>query len=104
MDLVLSAVGKILELSVVPIWNNINYIFHHKRNVENLRGQLENLESRRNGVQKSIDAAIRNGEEIGDDVNLWIKKVDLIKQKAIQFLGDDDTNVNKMCFLPKKCW
>ncbi|KAA8533164.1 hypothetical protein F0562_033303 [Nyssa sinensis] len=98
MDPVCSVVGKILELSVEPIWNNISYIFNHKKNIENLRGHIENLEARRNGMQGSIDAAIRNREEIRGDVKFWIEKVDLIKQESTQFLRDDATNVNKKCF------
>ncbi|KAA8535813.1 hypothetical protein F0562_030867 [Nyssa sinensis] len=98
MDQVCSAVGQILKWLVGPIWNNISYIFNHKKNFENLKGHLQNFVARRNDIQRRISAARRNREGILSVVELWIKGVDLIEQKSIQFLEDDATNVNKKCF------
>ncbi|CAL5410873.1 unnamed protein product [Camellia sinensis] len=74
-----------------------SYVIHVKKYIENLTIQVETLEALQNGVQRSIDHAKRNREEIREDVNHWITKVDGFIVEAKKFL-EGGSNVNKKCF------
>ena len=63
-DILISIGRKVVELSVQPVGREFSYVMHRKKYIENLTIQVETLEALRNGVQRSIDHAKRNREEI----------------------------------------
>ncbi|XP_028081832.1 probable disease resistance protein At1g61180 [Camellia sinensis] len=96
-DILISIGRKVVELLVQPAGREFSYVIHGKKYVENLTIQVETLERLRNGVQRSIDHAKKNREEIREDINHWITKVDGFIVKAKKFL-QGGSNVNKKCF------
>ncbi|XP_077212770.1 putative disease resistance protein At4g27220 [Tasmannia lanceolata] len=67
-----------------------------KKSVENLKLKAENLMLRREVVQRLVDAAWRNVEEIPGEVELWRRQVADIE--AITKRLDDEMKENKRCF------
>ncbi|KAL7212128.1 hypothetical protein ACSBR2_014904 [Camellia fascicularis] len=95
---ILISIGrKVAELLVEPVGRQFSYVIHVKKYIENLTIQVETLEALQNGVQRSIDHAKRNREEIREDVNHWITKVDGFLVEAKKFL-EGGFDVNKKCF------
>ncbi|KAG6646187.1 hypothetical protein CIPAW_08G176000 [Carya illinoinensis] len=59
-------------------------------NIENLKKQLEKLQHARERVRHSVDAALRNGEEIYSDVSKWLTDVDRITELATKTLCESE--------------
>ncbi|TYI08384.1 hypothetical protein ES332_A10G294600v1 [Gossypium tomentosum] len=55
-----------------PTINHVKYISNLQQNVETLNDQTEKLKVERERVQRSVDADLRSGKEIRDDVNNWL--------------------------------
>ncbi|XP_042991225.1 uncharacterized protein LOC122318126 isoform X7 [Carya illinoinensis] len=88
MELVISIVAKIAEYTVAPVGQWLCYSCHYNSNMENLRNQEKNLRDFKKRVLHSIEAASRKGEEIEDDVQTWLAKVDgILHQLATEILG-----------------
>ncbi|KAF8391529.1 hypothetical protein HHK36_023834 [Tetracentron sinense] len=97
MDFVVAIAAKIGEYLVAPIGRELGYLIHYNKNVENLRKQVQSLIESRQGVQGSVQAARRNGEEIKADVEKWLTSVEGVTSEVEMFLGDD-VKFNKKCF------
>ncbi|KAB1202366.1 hypothetical protein CJ030_MR8G007350 [Morella rubra] len=72
---------KIVGYAVAPIGEWLCYSFRYNDNIENMKNEGEQLQSVKNRVQHSVEAAIRNVEEIEDDVNSWLTKADATTEK-----------------------
>ncbi|XP_035548755.1 uncharacterized protein LOC118349228 [Juglans regia] len=70
------------EYTVAPIGQWLGYSFRYSSNVAKMKDREEKLRRVRDSVQHSIDAAVRNGEEIEEDVKNWLKEVDDITELA----------------------
>ncbi|KAF8395846.1 hypothetical protein HHK36_019800 [Tetracentron sinense] len=94
MDFAMEFLGWISDkmgeylVPVAPIGRQLGYLIHYNSNVENLTDQVEKLKRKRNGVQRLIDAAKRNGEDIRDDVKDWLTKIDEITEE-VETLNDN---------------
>ncbi|XP_068339691.1 probable disease resistance protein At4g27220 [Pyrus communis] len=86
MEIIIAIASKIGECLVTPIGTEFGYLIHYHSNLESLRGEIKKLFDKRDGVQRLVDAAKRNGEIIKPDVQSWLKNVndDLVK-KVLQF-------------------
>lgn len=73
MEIFVQFVVKMAEYTVAPIGQWLGYSFCENNNVVKMKKWEEKLRHVRNSVQHSIDATIRNGEEIEDDVKKWLK-------------------------------
>ncbi|KAG2693661.1 hypothetical protein I3760_08G106800 [Carya illinoinensis] len=67
MDIFVQFVVKMAEYTIAPIGQWLGYSFCYNNNVVKMKKWEEKLRRVRNSVQHSIDAAIRNVEEIEDD-------------------------------------
>ncbi|KAG4127693.1 hypothetical protein ERO13_D10G230651v2 [Gossypium hirsutum] len=83
-----SIVAKAVEYTISPIKNHVKYLSNHQKYVETLKNRANRLKDARDGVQHSVDAAKRNGEEIEGDVDKWLSAVDkmILEQKKC-FIG-----------------
>ncbi|KAG6625218.1 hypothetical protein CIPAW_16G081300 [Carya illinoinensis] len=70
------------EYTVAPVGQWLGYSFCYSSNVAKMKNREEKLRRVRDSVQHSIDAAVRNGEEIVDDVKKWLTEVDDITELA----------------------
>ena len=55
-----------------------------------MKKQVDKLQGARDRVQHSIDAAIRNAEEIEADVKMWLENVDVIMGKFKEVVEDEE--------------
>ncbi|XP_065631972.1 probable disease resistance protein At4g27220 isoform X2 [Quercus suber] len=55
-----------------------------------MKKQVDKLQGARDRVQHSIDAAIRDAEEIEADVKMWLENVDMIMGKVKEVLEDEE--------------
>jgi len=68
-----SIVSKIAELSVEPATRQFRYMFCFNNFVEEFKERKENLALALDGLQKDVEAAERNAEEINKGVKKWLK-------------------------------
>ena len=73
-----SVLGKFTELFVdylvFPVGRQFGYLFCYKTNIKNLTEHVKDLENVEAGVKRRADAAERNLEIVGEDVQDWQKK------------------------------
>ncbi|RVW75923.1 putative disease resistance protein [Vitis vinifera] len=88
---ILEVVDKLWE----PVGNQIGYLVHYKKNVENLNAEVETLEALRKDNRESVRAAEVNGEEIKADVRTWLERADAAIAEVERV--NDDFKLNKRC-------
>ncbi|XP_035548753.1 disease resistance protein At4g27190-like [Juglans regia] len=70
------------EYTVAPVGQWLSYSFCYSSNIAKMKNWEEKLQHARDRVQHSIDAAVRNSEEIEADVNKWLTEVNEITELA----------------------
>ncbi|KAF8411929.1 hypothetical protein HHK36_004487 [Tetracentron sinense] len=88
MDFLAWMAEKMGDYLVAPIGRQLGYLIYYNCNIENLRNQVEKLKRTRHGVQRLVDAARRNGEDIRADVQEWLTKIDEITAE-VERLNDN---------------
>ncbi|KAI9403461.1 hypothetical protein POPTR_001G429890v4 [Populus trichocarpa] len=68
-----SIISKIAELMVEPVGRQFRYMFCFNNFVEEFKEQKENLALALDGLQKEVEAAERNAEEIKKGVKKWME-------------------------------
>ncbi|KAJ9682219.1 hypothetical protein PVL29_018209 [Vitis rotundifolia] len=96
-DFVISIAAKVAEYLVAPVGRQLGYLFHYNSNMAGLRDQVENLEEARGRLQRSVDAAERQGRGIEDDVQKWLTRANSISREAQEFI-EDEKKAKKSCF------
>ncbi|XP_075658227.1 putative disease resistance protein At4g27220 isoform X2 [Castanea sativa] len=94
MEILISIASKIAEYSVAPVGQWLCYSFQYDNNIKNMTDQVNNLRATRDGMQNRVKAAENNVENIAADVDLWLKKVDDIMEKAKEVLEADEEKKN----------
>ncbi|CAB4298790.1 unnamed protein product [Prunus armeniaca] len=77
-----SIASKIVEESVALIGRQLSYLIYYDSNIESLKDALKKLDDKKNDVQRSVDAAKRNGATIKDQVRSWLEDVSNIFHEA----------------------
>uniref|UniRef100_A0A7N2L2P3 AAA+ ATPase domain-containing protein n=1 Tax=Quercus lobata TaxID=97700 RepID=A0A7N2L2P3_QUELO len=90
MEIVISIAAKIAEYTVEPVGQCLGYLFYYSSNIQNMKKQVDKLQGARDRVQHSIDAAIRDAEEIEADVKMWLENVDVIMGKVKEVLEGEE--------------
>ncbi|KAI4313406.1 hypothetical protein L6164_026390 [Bauhinia variegata] len=86
----LAMVGdKLLDCTLAPMKRQVSYLIFYNSNVKELKEKAENLQHARASVQERVDAAYRNGDEIYDGVQTWLKKIDEMARKVEGHIQDD---------------
>ncbi|CAL5423033.1 unnamed protein product [Camellia sinensis] len=86
LNFVLPIVMKIGEYLVAPVGCQFGYLFSCERNIKNLEKQVQKLEDKRFGVQKSVEEAETKTETIAPDVERWLKTVNELNKEGKKFL------------------
>ena len=97
VDFVISIAAKVAEYLVAPVGRQLGYLFHYNSNMAELRDQVENLEEARGRLQRSVDAAERQGRGIEDGVQKWLTRANSISREAQEFI-EDEKKAKKSCF------
>ncbi|XP_060675399.1 disease resistance protein At4g27190 isoform X2 [Ziziphus jujuba] len=91
MGLLIAVGSKICEYTFGTVARKLGYIYHYKRNVDNVKSKIQRLKGEKARMQHSIEEAGRNGEEIEGAVEEWINEVTGIIEKANdEFFKDED--------------
>ena len=90
MEIVISIAAKIAKYTVEPVGQCLGYLFYYSSNIQNMKKQVDKLQGARGRVQHSIDAAIRDAEEIEADVKMWLENVNVIMGKVKGVLEDEE--------------
>ncbi|KAJ0046991.1 hypothetical protein Pint_04540 [Pistacia integerrima] len=69
LNCILSKIGDYLLDATI---RQIGYIYHFKTNIEDVKEEDKRLRSLKDLVQQDVDNAVRNTEEIKNDVNKWL--------------------------------
>ncbi|GMP86385.1 hypothetical protein CsSME_00039178 [Camellia sinensis var. sinensis] len=96
LNFVLPVVMKIGEYLVAPVGRQFGYLIFYEANIKNLEKQVQKLEDKRFGVQKSVEEAETKRETIAPDVERWLKTVNELNEEAKKFL-EDEVKANKGC-------
>ncbi|CAN6693449.1 unnamed protein product [Malus baccata var. baccata] len=70
---IVSSVLQVGELLWNPVKRNVGYLVHYKRHIQSLEDLVEKLETTKNDYQRSVDAALMNGDEVRSEVQKWLK-------------------------------
>ncbi|XP_022718853.1 disease resistance protein At4g27190-like [Durio zibethinus] len=92
MEICISIVAKTSEFAVVPIKNQISYIFKYEGKLENLKNGVEKLKDARERVRHLVEEARRRGEEIEQAVEKWLTEVN---NKLTDQAQEEDQNEAK---------
>ncbi|BBG96489.1 NB-ARC domain-containing disease resistance protein [Prunus dulcis] len=82
-----SIASQIVEKPVALIGRQLSYLICYNCNIESLEDVLKKLEDKKNDVQRSVDAAKRNGATIKDQVQSWLEDVSKIFHEAKELLN-----------------
>ncbi|XP_062022060.1 disease resistance protein SUMM2-like [Rosa rugosa] len=74
-DIVITVVGKLAEYTVAPVLRQFGYLINYKSNVRELTEKVRTLTANRDGVQRRVNAAKRNLEDILPLVDDWLERV-----------------------------
>ncbi|XP_022719654.1 uncharacterized protein LOC111277485 [Durio zibethinus] len=91
MEICIPIVAKTSELAVVPIKNQISYIFKYEGKLENLKNGVEKLKDERKRVRHVVEEAQRRGGEIELGCGKMLSKRAEKESKAIvELLNEAD--------------
>ncbi|KAJ0102579.1 hypothetical protein Patl1_04662 [Pistacia atlantica] len=95
MEVVVAIASKVGEYLVKPTVNQVRYLFCFNTIVEELKEQEINLKLARDNVNKDVETAKNNTDEIKGDVEKWLTD-------ANKILADveglkEETAVKKTC-------
>ena len=88
---------KIVDYTIGAVGRQMGYLICYKKNVDNLRGEVDDLKDARNSVQQRVVAAQNNVEEIEDKVEGWLTSVEEITVQAQKFFEDEGQAKLKFC-------
>uniref|UniRef100_A0A2N9ELW2 NB-ARC domain-containing protein n=1 Tax=Fagus sylvatica TaxID=28930 RepID=A0A2N9ELW2_FAGSY len=87
-----------LDCFCKPLWQDIDYLVHYRRNIKELRDQAQKLNAVVLDVNILVDQAASRGERIRNQVEDWVRRA---KDKALeaQNLNNEiQANQNHRCF------
>ncbi|PQQ20940.1 putative disease resistance protein [Prunus yedoensis var. nudiflora] len=90
-----SIVSKIVEEPVALIGRQLSYLIYYDSNIESLKDELKRLDDKKNDVQRSVEAAKRNGEIIKAQVESWLEDVNKIFTKVQEL--ENEVNMQRRC-------
>uniref|UniRef100_A0A2C9WFZ5 NB-ARC domain-containing protein n=1 Tax=Manihot esculenta TaxID=3983 RepID=A0A2C9WFZ5_MANES len=93
-------VSKVFELLVNPVVRQIKYVFNYSANIHNLEEEVKNLRHAKLRVEHTVEVARRNPlEQIEDDVQPWLAKVDSVSEDADKILLQHKDGGKRRCFM-----
>ncbi|KAI4354201.1 hypothetical protein L6164_003091 [Bauhinia variegata] len=88
MEFLSILVDKVLDNVLKPAERELGYLFCYKSQVNELNQSADDLQSKRERVQKEVEEAERNGRQIHSDVRDWLQEVEEIIPKTEEFQKD----------------
>ncbi|KAK4596138.1 hypothetical protein RGQ29_014263 [Quercus rubra] len=88
---------KIVDYTIGAVGRQMGYLICYKKNVDNVRSEVDDLKDARNSVQQRVVAAQKNVEKIEDKVEGWLTSVKEITVKAQKFFEEEGQAKLKCC-------
>ncbi|KAL2570202.1 hypothetical protein AAZV13_18G173200 [Glycine max] len=108
MDPITSATAQsALQIAEHVVKRQLGYIFNYKDKFKEVEQYIERMDDNRKRVQNKVDDAEKNGEEIEDDVQHWLKQVDEKIKKYECFINDErhaQTRCSIRVIFPNNLW
>lgn len=93
----MNLVAKLGEYLFAPVGHQFGYVFRYKCYFQDLENGVNELETARERVQRSVDAAMYNGKLIHADVGKWLTSVEKEAEEAKDLLKQGESAKNA-CF------
>ncbi|WJX68003.1 hypothetical protein P8452_52417 [Trifolium repens] len=90
MDTVISVVAKFAEFTFAPVGRQLGYIYYYKENLERMKSRVQKLEGKKDNVQRKVNEARNNGEEIEGLVKNWLNEADITVVDAKKLIDSED--------------
>ncbi|XP_044486362.1 probable disease resistance protein At4g27220 [Mangifera indica] len=73
----------------------LSYVFKYQSYINDLKKQVEDLRNKRETVEKPVESAERQGEEIYKAVKKWLSDVDEFTERVEKAIIEDEDEANK---------
>ncbi|KAL5568610.1 hypothetical protein UlMin_025185 [Ulmus minor] len=83
-----SVVEKTLEYPIRLIGRHLGYLIYYQTNIKSLTDRAPELDNKISSVQRGVEAARRNGEELEECVTRWISEAQRKAQEGKDFIMD----------------
>nr|XP_023920783.1 disease resistance protein At4g27190-like [Quercus suber] len=90
-------VEKIVGYTITAVGRQTGYLIRYKKNVDNLKNEVVELEDARDDVQRKVQAASYNVEEIEAKVQRWLTRVQGINTEVQEFF-EEEGQAKLKCF------
>ncbi|XP_028775902.1 uncharacterized protein LOC114732734 [Neltuma alba] len=97
MDILISVVGKIVELTVEPIGRQVGYLLCYRNNLKELKDQVDEMEATKKRIDREVEDEKRNGKEIQADVLKWQEGV-IETLEEVEKLCEDEPHATIRCW------
>ncbi|KAL6324302.1 hypothetical protein AAG906_007432 [Vitis piasezkii] len=96
-EILISVAVKVAEYLVAPIVRPLGYLFNYCSNLDKLKEQVEKMGDARGRLQRDVDEANRQGDEIEPAVQKWLTSTEKIIKTAKELI-EDEKAANTSCF------
>ncbi|XP_065619876.1 probable disease resistance protein At4g27220 [Quercus suber] len=90
-------VEKTVGYTIAVVGRQMGYLIRYKKNVDNLNNKVDDLKDARDSVQRKVQAASYNVEEIEANVQRWQTRVQGITAEVEEFV-EKEGQAKFMCF------
>ncbi|KAJ0024086.1 hypothetical protein Pint_06774 [Pistacia integerrima] len=91
--------SKIAESAFDTIGHHISYLFKYQSYIDDLKNRVEDLGNARERVEHQVDEAKNRGEEIEQDVELWLERVNEFTEGVVKPITGDEDKAKNCCFI-----
>ncbi|KAJ9682092.1 hypothetical protein PVL29_018129 [Vitis rotundifolia] len=96
--IIIAVAAKVSEYLVAPIGRQLSYLFCYRSHMDELDKKIQELGRVRDGLQITVDEAIRSGAEIRPIVQDWLTRADGITGQAEELMKDENkSSLNGWC-------
>jgi hypothetical protein len=88
---------KIIDFTIGGVVRQIRYPIDYKKNTDNLGTQVKEIEDARDDVERKVEVARRNVEQILGKVQRWLTDVEEITAKVGKFFEEEGQAKMKCC-------
>ncbi|KAM3339402.1 disease resistance protein SUMM2 [Capsicum galapagoense] len=96
VEIVTAILSPVAEHLILPVAQQIGYLFYYRRNIRSLDEESNKLENIRSGVNQRVEAARRNLQVISPNVEAWLTSVDTTTADVAVVMGGR-TEVERGC-------
>eukprot|EP00257_Ricinus_communis_P027326 XP_025014740.1 probable disease resistance protein At4g27220 [Ricinus communis] len=87
------------EIFIEPVTRLLDYAFNYKKNIENLKYEVEKLTDAKVNLQHSIEEAARRGEHTEEFVQNWLSNAQKACEDAERVINEGEELTNKSCWI-----